>query len=151
MKKFILFSLLIMVTSVNCGVPAIDQFKQTLNDAQIKKIEELSEISAQISAKHLNIQEWGKQLGDLFASSEKNVDLEESLNDFGKKLVKALREKKDVTGFFTEGWSRMDNYQFNLAKLFTARLYFEMALMEKLVERYEKCLQELIKIDGVLV
>ncbi len=137
-----------MTTVTICEVQDIDLHLQKLNDVQLKKVQELSEVSAQIAQKHAFIEVLVKQITTIFGSQEKFLAIEEPLNDFMRKFEIAFCEKKDVRGVASEGFSDAKNYEFNFIKVAVVRYYFEVLLVANLVERYEKCLQELVEING---
>ena len=150
MKK-LFFSFLVTATVTNC-VLDIDLHINNLNDAQLKKVQELSEISKQIAEKHALLESWNQQIASLFNSDEEASSIsEESLANFIQEFEKAFCEKKDVNGVLSAKFSAStEDYKFNFLKTFLIRRYFERLLVANLIQRYEKCLQELTEIDDNL-
>jgi len=147
MKKIIFLFLLATATVANC-VQDVDLKLKNLNDAQLKKVYGLSELSAEIAEKQGLIASWCQQAIDLLGYPEEfTPELKETFNSFVQKFEKAFCEKKDVNGILAEESSVTENYAFNFVEVFLVRYYFEKVLVARLVERYEKCLQELIEID----
>lgn len=145
MKKFMLFFLLLtsVITShaidLNLGI-------QNLSDVQLKKAQELSELSKQIGEKNALIEVWSQQVASILGADEEDKVAsisEEEFTGFVQKLESAFRQKEDLSGVFTEGFSAgTKNYRASFIKVFMVRIYFERLLVGKLIERYEKCLQE---------
>lgn len=147
MKKMILFFLL-LTTTITKSTLDIDLHIKNLNDAHLKKLQELSEISKQIAEKQALLKYWVQQGVELIGSPrEFSPELRESFNDFILKFEKAFCEKKNVKEILADGFSSPDNYEFNFVKVLMVRYYFETLLIANLIERYEKCLQEFIEIS----
>ena len=147
MKKLLLFSFLAINTITHC-VLDVNLHIQKLNEAQLKKVQELSDISVQIAQKQALIEAWSQQLERLFCAGKETCALsEESIANFVQKFEKALCEKKDARGVLVEGFSAdTESYEAAFVKVYLVRRYFERLLVKNLFERYEKCLQEFIEI-----
>jgi len=144
MQKLFLFSFLVTTAVVHGEFLDIDLHKQ---NAQLKKVQELSEISAKIDEKQARFDVWKNQFRGLFDTEEKFKALEKPCNAFFQKFQKSFCEKKDVRGLLTEAFSDESDYELSFVKVLFVRMYFEMMLIKNLVEHYEKCLQEFIEID----
>jgi len=150
MKKCILSFFLVtsVITShaidLNLGI-------QNLSEAQFKKAQELSELSKQIGEKNALIEVWSHQVSIILGADEDDKVpsiSEEEFTCFVQNLESAFRQKKDLNGFLTEGFSAgTKNYRASFIKVFMVRIYFERLLVGKLIERYEKCFQEFSEID----
>lgn len=150
MKKLLLFSFLVTSAVTSYGLD-LDLRIQNLNDAQLKKAQELSELSKQIGEKNALIEVWSQQLANILGADEDDKVpsiSEEEFTCFLQNLESAFCQKKDLSGFLTEGFSAgTKNYRASFIKVFMVRIYFERLLVGKLIERYEKCLQEFNEID----
>ena len=150
-KGILLSALLVPVSTMYC-FQDVDLQLQNLNNAQIKKLQELSNISVKIAAKQDLIESWRLQIEPILESLEKaeRQVLEDSLGDFLQEMDRAFCESKDIKGLLTKDFSIGDNtkYAFNFIKVSVIRICLERALMANLVSHYERCLQELIEMIG---
>jgi hypothetical protein len=137
----------------------IEQLKETW----LQKAEELSALGQKIGEKYelmeginLACHFYLKELCSNLEGKEKE-DMEQtfdvSLENFNRNFVYAFGVKGDVKGFIVNECidEKEKNYGSNVAKISKIRLMFEQALVKKLIEQYEKLVQELVEIDQELV
>src|SRR3990172_325191 len=102
MKKMILFFLL-LTTTITKPTLDIDLHIKNLNDAHLKKLQELSEISKQISERQALLKYWVQQGVELIGSPrEFSPELREYFNNFILKFEKDFCEKKNVKGILAD-------------------------------------------------
>jgi len=143
MKRFILLSLFV-ATSLLSSIKDIDLNIENLTPAQLKKVEELSEISKKIGAKQALINEWTEQI--VYVLGMDNLDPKETeaqVNDFVKKFEATFKNKQAMQEILGKKLSVAEEHTLDVLKIFAVRLYFERLLMAQLVKQYKKSLLEL--------
>ena len=153
MKKIIFFSLLLTNVITSHAVELdLNLRMQNLSDAHLKKAQELSELSRQIAEKNALIENWSEQVANILGADEDEKDSsisDEVLTRFVQKLESTFCQKRDLNGTLTEGFSAATkDYRTSFVKVFIVRIYFERLLVGKIIERYEKCLQEFNEIEN---
>jgi hypothetical protein len=147
--KGMLLSALLVPISTIYSIQDLDLHLQNLNDRQLAKLQELSDLSVKIAEKQALIESWDEQMRTLAGESEESYkELDASLDSFSSNFERAFCEDKDVKTLLTGNFSVANKYEFDFIKVFLVRRYFERVLIVNLVARYEKCLQELVEMIG---
>ena len=153
MYKKIMLSLLFipcMVLSKSDRDCQIEQLKNTQRD----KEEEIALIIEQIDAKENLIDSIYFKIGNICPSltDEWDDDLGDILNLFVGDLQRAVTQNQPITSLVNNEFTHNDDYKFTMKRMkyLVIRYALESISLYKLIEQYEKCLQDLLEANNKL-
>ena len=153
MYKKIMLNLLLLPCMVFSKSDRDCQIEQ-LKNAQRDKEEEIALIVKAIDEKGDLIDNILLKFQDLYPSlsAEYRENLGKTLDVFVDNLQEAIAQRKSITSLMSNEFTHDDDYKFTIKRIkyLAIRHALESMNLYKLIEQYEKCLQELFETNNKL-